>query len=283
MNVKIWAHDSLDGASSALAIKQLLGKDVSISVSNANYSDFPGLYKGWYMNSFTSYDKIFIIGFSLPLSLTHVVDHSNVVIINNESTELDNKQAKVICKLCSSCIRLIQESIPQIKSHDIYSITDAYNRQSTDNIDALKLNAVYFSLNQPRVDKFIARFMNGFNGFNAQEKNAIKLYFNRYKEIVDKTDFFSGLIKSSKVVSCFADYAISDIARYAIKNYSADIVMVINMEARLVFFFKNDDTCDISMDLLSSKMCDGTGRDSEACGVITKKFLEFTKQLIKCK
>ena len=283
MNVKIWAHDSLDGASSALAIKQLLGKDVNVSISNANYSDFPGLYKGWYMNSFASYDKIFILGFSLPTSLTHVVDHSNVIIINNESTELVNKQAKVICNPSSSCISLIQESIPQIKSQTLYNIADDYTNQSTDNIDALKLNAVYFSLNQPRIDKFIARFMNGFDGFNIQEKNAIKLYFNRYKEIIDETDFFSGLIKNSKVVSCFADYATSDIARYAIKNYSADIVMVINMEARLVFFFKNADTCDIGMDLLASKMCDGTGRDNEACGVITKKFLEFTKQLIKCK
>jgi hypothetical protein len=53
-------------------------------------------------------------------------------------------------------------------------------------------NAIYRTYNSPRTIKFIEAFKDGHRPFNAKEQNAIKLYYNRYKETIDTTDVFLG-------------------------------------------------------------------------------------------
>jgi MoaA/NifB/PqqE/SkfB family radical SAM enzyme len=76
--------------------------------------------------------------------------------------------------------------------------------------------------------------------FAAEELNDIKLYISRYKDTIDNTNFFTGSIKEYKVVSCFAEDFYEELHSRMIKNFGADIAIIVILTERRIIFKKNN-------------------------------------------
>lgn len=286
MNIAVWTDNDLDGAGSALLLKHLF-KGSNLFIKEVNEYGFIGEYKGWLAAEGDKYDKIFITDLFVPDDLVAYTDKSNVVIIDHHKSHVDVKDrfktAKALIEVDTSCVNLIRKIFKsKLDLNDnlvkLFEIIDDYDNYTLKLPEALKLNAVYHNYNKPKVDKFIERFQSGFDSFNVLEQNAIKLYFNRFRDLTESTAFFEGTIQGKKVVSCFADHSINEIAQYGIKKYNSDICIVVNLNTKAVSFRKNRE-CDIKLNKLASVLCGGGGHEYAAGGKITDTFLAFTKSL----
>lgn len=290
MKIAIWTDNDLDGAGSALVIKHFYKNKAELTIKEVNDFEFPGLYKGWYQKEESEFDKIFITDLFIPEDILDLVDSSKVIIIDHHQSHLDvkdrYKKAKVIINLEGSCTKLIVDKfkITDLNSEQVklVNIVNDYDSYTLTYPESLKLNAVYHAFNKPKVDKFIDRFEKGFTNFTPLELNAIKLYFNKYKNAIESSQFYIGEVKGFKVVSTFADTAINEIAHYSLKKFSADISIVVNLNTKNVSFRKNKTTCNLPLDKLANALCDGGGHEYAAGGKVTDKFVSFTKNLKLC-
>jgi hypothetical protein len=282
MKVFAWVNSNLDGACSALAIKHVL--QCNIDIQEVNSYNFSGLLKGWLVENFHVYDKVFIIGLMIPAEVVPLIDSDKVVIIDNYEARTEFKNAKIIADNSHSCIDIILKKFkPSTTAAQklLYNMVGDYCSNTLAMPDSIKLNAVYSSYNKPKVQRFIDRYNNGFDEFNISEKNAIKLYLNKLREVLTNSTFFTGLIKDNKIVSCFADYAINEVANYAMKKTGAELSIVVNLEAKTVFL-KRGKNSNININILAEKICNGSGREDIAVGTITNTFLSFSKTLCQC-
>jgi oligoribonuclease NrnB/cAMP/cGMP phosphodiesterase (DHH superfamily) len=290
MKIAIWTDNDLDGAGSALAIKHLYKDKAEVFIKEVNDFEFSGLYRGWFRKEESQFDKIFITDLFVPDDILGLVDSPKVVVIDHHQSHLDvkdrYKKAKVLISVATSCTKLIVERLkisnlsPELSK--LISIIDDYDSYVLAYPESLKLNAVYHAFNKPKVEKFIDRFKNGFDNFTPLEQNVIKIYFNKYKDVIDNSQFYIGELKGYKVVSTFADTAINEVAHYSLKKFSADIAIVVNLNTKSVSFRKNKTTCKLPLDKLASALCNGGGHEYAAGGKITDKFASFTKTLQLC-
>ena len=164
----------------------------------------------------------------------------------------------------------------------LFDIIDDYDNYTLKYSNTLKLNTVFKSYNNPRVEKFIKEFYNGIREFNILELNAIKLAFNKLKDEIADLVFYFGDIKGYKVVSCFASgHCLNEIAHYALKKTQSDIAIVTILSSKSVSFRKKRD-CPVELNKLAKLLCDGGGHAYAAGGKITETFLKYTKTLICC-
>ena len=296
MRICVWTDCDLDGAGSALLLKFLYRDKYTTfdikEVRKDKVNDFAGEFKGWYTN-IDWYDKVFITDLYVPKEITELVDTEKFVIIDHHKTFVKEgkdrfKKAKTIIQLHSSTTDLIynkfkiseiqaftpqhKELIDAINSYDIYDL-----RTPT----PIKLNSVFNSYNYPRVEKFIENFQDGLREFNIQEQNAIKYFIRYLKEQIDTTECFRGMIKDYSVVSCCCSFAVNEMAQVLLKKYNSDIVILINIDTKQVFFRRSKD-CTAKLDVIANKLCGGGGQEYAAAGYITETFLNFTKILTPC-
>jgi len=294
VNIAIWTDNDLDGAGSALALlKVYKDKIKNLYIKDVSDYTFVGEFKGWVETNYDKYDVIFITDLFVPDELIPHVDRPKVVIIDHHQTHIDVKDrikhAKTIIEPCTSCTKLIRQKFEKVlEGHvsldlaELFDIIDDYDCYELKYPETLKLNAVYHSYNKPRTEKFIARFGGGINPFNLQELNAIKLSFNKLKDLIDTAEFFEGELKGCRVVSCVAEHSINEIAHYALKHFNADIAIVVIPKTQGVSFRKSK-TCPIKLNKLSEIMCRGGGHEYAAGGKITDAFLKFTTTLKPCR
>ena len=163
---------------------------------------------------------------------------------------------------------------------DLIKCIESYDWYNAENKDSLKLNAIYYNLNSPKTENFINAFETGLREFTIQEKNAIKLYFKKFKDQLTN-DTFKGTVKNYNVIATFANYAINELAHYLIKKYKADISIIVNTQAKTVSF-RRSKLCDVDVSILAQKLCDGGGHASAAGGKLTNKFATLTKEFTPC-
>jgi hypothetical protein len=156
-----------------------------------------------------------------------------------------------------------------------------YDWYNTEYKESLKLNAIYYNLNSPKTEKFISAFSNGFRDFTVHEKNAIKLYFKKFKDQIEKGQVFKGKVKQYNVVATFANYAINELAHYLIKRHNADIGVIVNTDANTVSF-RRSKQCDVDVSVLAKKLCNGGGHAAAAGGKLTEQFATLTKEFTPC-
>lgn len=124
-------------------------------------------------------------------------------------------------------------------------------------------------------------YRKGKRDFSVIDLNNIKLYLLRYKDQLEKIQFFEGKIKNFKVVSCFAEEYHDELFTHILNNSA--IAIIIKLQTKSVIFKKNDKICNIDLPKLAKLLCDGTGlSDGTAVGKFTAKFLNFTKTLKPC-
>lgn len=290
VKIAIWTDNDLDGACSALALRHVYkNKAEEIYIREVSDYELIGYFKAWVDANYDQYDLIFITDLFVPDELIPYVDKKKVVVIDHHASHLEVKDryktASVCIKTYPSCVKLIQERFSKVLSdislelQALFDIVNDYDSYQLKFSETLKLNAVYHSFNKPKVDKFISRYEEGFQPFNIQEQNAIKLYFNKLKDQLERAEYYSGTLKGYKVISCTADFGINEVAHQALKKFKADIVFIVMLNTQTISIRKNKDTCDINLAKLAELLCDGGGHQYAAGGKITDKFLNFTKTL----
>jgi len=296
VNILVWTNSDLPGAGAALAIKWLYSEKAKVfRINEATESTISGKFKGS-LGTLDYYDKIFVLGLDLKPDIIDIIDRPNVVVIDTHKNHIKNKhlysKAKTILEGerdhgHKSTIDLIYNKFGDHLLH----LTDdqlllieyigQYNWYNTQYKESLKLNAIYYNLNAPKTENFISAFWKGFRQFTVHEKNAIKLYFKKFKDQVERGEVFRGKIKDYNVVATFANYAISELAHFIIKKYNADIGIIVNTQAKTVSFRRFKES-DVDVSILAKKLCHGGGHAAAAGGKLTEQFANLTKTFTPC-
>lgn len=290
MNIQVWTDTDLHGAGSALLLKWLYKDANTFSIQDVAESTLSGRFKGA-LHTLDHYDRVYIVDLDLTPDQIHLVDRDNVVVIDthrNHDVYKDlYKKAKVIIDSdIYSSVSLIYE---KFKSHlsnltkqqlDLIKCIESYDWYNAENRDSLKLNAIYYNLNSPKTENFINAFESGLREYTVHEKNAIKLYFKKFKDQLTG-ETFKGKIKAYNVVATFANYAISELAHYLLNKHNADISIIVNTQSKTVSF-RRSKLCQADVSVLAKRLCNGGGHASAAGGKLTEQFATLTKEFTPC-
>ena len=294
LKVAIWTDVDLDGAASYLVLKWLLEKgSYKTTLFTCNSSKLRSEFVKWLEhNKVSDFDKIFILDLDASI-ISDLIDYKNVTIVDHHASHIA-KNIKYTCanvhvKECDSTAQLLYETFkskyePFITSDQkklILHVSD-YDSYKLALKASKKLNCLYWTFNGNRVETFANAFKGGFSGFTQMQENAIALYNKKAKEVIDNLQTFCGDINGHKVISTFCKTAHNDVADYLISNCDAQIVILVNQDAKTVSFRKSP-TCLVDLSSIAAKLCDGGGHESAAGGKITENFLLFTKTLKPCK
>ena len=284
MNILIYTDNDLDGAGSALVLKWYFETIANVVIEETGESTLLSKLKSK-NGALDTFDKVFICDLALTEEHIPEVDRKNFVIFDHHidhSKLKDNyKNARAVVKPYTSCSKLIYDtflsklSLTQ-KQIDLINFIDQYDSYKIKDAEALKLNAIFYLYNNPKVNKFIESFNHGIRDFNILEKNSITLFFKKLKEQMNNAEVFKGKIKDYKVVATFANYAINEVAHSLIAKYKADIGIVVNKDTKTVSF-RRSKTSEVDVSILARKFCNGGGSVGAAGGALTEQFGNLTK------
>lgn len=284
MNILIYTDNDLDGAGSALVLKWYFESIANVVIEETGESTLVSKLKSK-GGALDTFDKVFICDLALTADLIPYVDRENFVIfdhhIDHSKLKDEYKKAKVIVKPYSSCSKLIYDSFLsklslKQKQIDLIDLIDQYDSYKMKDTAALKLNAIFYIYNNPKVPKFIESFNHGIREFNIQEKNSITLFFKKLKEQLNGSEIFEGRIKDYKVIATFASYAINEVAHALLVKHKADIGIVVNTDNQTVSF-RRSKTSEVDVSILARKFCNGGGSVGAAGGILTEQFENLTK------
>jgi hypothetical protein len=128
-------------------------------------------------------------------------------------------------------------------------------------------------------------YKNGKTDFSIEEFSDLKIYLLKYKDTLQTTLFYEGLLKEYKIVSCFAEQFYEELQEHMINKFGAAIVIVVLLKDKKIFFKKNPKTCSLDLCVLAKLLSDGGCVESTtniAEGNITEKFLNLTKTFKPC-
>lgn len=285
MHVIIFTDTDLDGAGSALLLNRLYdGHDViTVETTEATViNEFKSRE-----NTLDHFDKIFVCDLCLNEEQAEVINRDNVIVIDHHELHVPfvskYTKAKSIVTEYSSCTKLIADKFRDKLNLDrqleeLIQLIDQYDSWSFNfpgELEPARLNAVYYTYNKPKCEKFITSFKDGLREYNVYEKNSIKLFFKKYAEQLSNPKF-EGTIKGYKVISTFVNSHINEVGHYLINKYNADIAIMVNVDRQLVSFRKSVG-CKADLSVLAVNLCEGGGSHKLAGGKLTDKFMNLTK------
>ena len=134
-----------------------------------------------------------------------------------------------------------------------------------------------------KIQKLKEEFNDGFSNFNDNQLKIIDFYKNKIDKIIKESDFYVGDFKIQgifrKVIATFADTCINEVAAELTKM-GYEIAIVVNTKSQKVNFRKNH-LSNVDLSKLAKALSDGGGYKNTAGGLLTEKFMNFTKLLTK--
>lgn len=287
----VFTHYDVDGAVSYLTLKWTFSK-LNIPYQTTTVKRFREDFTNWLTkNNVSDYDKIFILDLDVS-EHADLIDKKNVFIIDHhksheEAAKYEN--ATAVVKEYTSAAKLIYKvfnKLYDIKLTDaqkkLILLADDYDSYKLDLPDSSKLNMIFWETNG-KFNDFVKTFAGGFNGFNYKQESIVKFYNTQVDRIKNKMPVYTGKVKIQgdvrNVCASFAEKYINDIADILIKDYNADIAIVVNKKTNHISFRKPNNLDGVDVSKLAAKLADGAGHEYSAGGSITKNFLSFTKLL----
>lgn len=288
--VAVWTNYGLDGACAFLLLNILKSSNIEYYITTPKKfrEDF---LKWQFTTSLSNYSSVFILDVDLSKSID-VVDKDNVIIIDTHSTHVDKKhlysKAKTVLNKTSSTSKLIlkafetelQKHITDKQRHLVALVNDfvSGNRKVS---ASTGINAVYWSYTGDKLQKFVNDFGKGFTEFSIQHQNVIDIHYKRLAQTLARLDLFTGRlpIKNTvyKIISTFCDSSYDEIAAHLISEHNCDIVALVNIKSKYVFYICKKD-CTLSMVKLAETLGGGGGgSDTSATGDLTEAFIKLTK------
>jgi len=267
-SIFIFTGANLDGAGCVWILNQLFSGS-SITHKVTSETSLKEDINAFIKHHIDKYDKVFLCNISRTDEILRLLD-------NNKVTAFERSE---IC----SCTELIYRYFSSQASKSLtdnqkilvklISDFDSYQLKTKTSYD---LNTLFYSMSGDRVAQFCKEFSQGYTGFSLIHKATLKYHTLRVKDIIDNLECYSTTItKKYKVVCCFSDYGVNDIADFLFKDCGADIAIIVNAPMKRVSFRANK-TCDYDVSKLAVKLCDGGGREKTAAGKLTDKFLRFS-------
>ena len=288
----IFTDIDLDGAMSYLLFEWYNKKRIPYIATRV--TDFRASFSGWLKyHKLSDYDTVYILDLDVSSECQELVDKPNIVIVDHHESHVQNKhkykKAKTFISTETSCARLLYKLLYS-KSDEPLSdeykklvlLVDDYDSYSLKVPNSHELNTIFWNYQGDKVKKFVEDFGSGFHEFTSQQEKIIAFYKKKLRNVISALDIFEGIVSiggtPTKVVSTFASTCINDVADHIIKQYTADIGMVVNMNSKKVSFRKGKQ-CSVDLSLVAKTIADGGGHKYAAGGKVSDKFITFTKLL----
>ena len=285
MHIIIFTDTDLDGAGSALLLNRLFqGHDV-ITVETTEATILNEFKSRW--STLDHFDKIFVCDLCLNEEQAETINRDNVVVIDHHDIHVQHvgkyTKAKSIVTDYTSCTKLIADKFKAKLNLDdrltsLVNLIDQYDCWSfnfPNELEPVRLNAIYNTYNKPKWEKFITSFKDGLREYNIHEKNSIKLFFKKFAEQLINPKF-TGEVKGYKIISTFVTSHVNEVGHYLVNKYDADIAIMVNLEKHFVSFRKNSN-CKADLSILATTLCEGGGSHKLAGGKLTEKFMNFSQ------
>ena len=239
------------------------------------------------------YDEIFVFDLdsSQDDATREFLDRKNVTIIDHHKCHVDNKHkytnANIYIEEYTSCSKLLYKYFKNAKEKLtkeqklLIAMVDDYDCYELKIPQSYHLNIVFWNYQGDRLMKFLQDFGKGFYGFKDIQLSAIEFYKTKLNKIKETVHIYTGVVpinkKEYRFVSTFANECINDIADFIIKNYKADVGLVINTKSNKVSIRRSTD-CDLDLSSFAEKLfTQGGGHAAAAGGIIDERFAVFSK------
>lgn len=294
--IHIFVHADLDGAACYLVLQWYLWNFPSYTITNhSNMRD--DVIKWLLKNKLEDFDNVYFVGLD-TCTIANLIDHKNVTIYDHHQEakrclELYKNANVHIVEFGSTVLGLYRHLKENLKDRKIttaqrkfVAIVDDYiSYRLLDSDLSIGLNMIYWNYQGDKVQKLKNDFNEGFNTFTEQQIKIIDFYKNKIKKIVNDSDFYVGDFKIQgifrKVIATFADTCINEVAAELTKM-GYEIAIVVNPKTEKVSFRKNH-LSNLDLSKFAQKISDGGGYKNTAGGLLTEKFMSFTKLLEKKK
>jgi oligoribonuclease NrnB/cAMP/cGMP phosphodiesterase (DHH superfamily) len=285
---------TLDGAGSCAVIKWFLeDKDFDINIKAVTKSSIEAEYN--FILQKDNIKKIYVVGGYLVKDLNLISD-PRVTIFSLESDNLQHQQNKVVTGSESTYTQFLYNSfseklnitLEKTKKLLIDLIIDYNTYRLKHEIISIGINTVFSSVpGKDKVETFLNKFKNGFNGFSEEDKQIIIQHAQIKKDILNSDKYIGEVSmggKNVKVVSVFGENCmmgcVNEVAHELLNSHGCDIAIIVNPSLNFVSFRKSLQ-CDVNLKKLAQKLCNGDGKEYASSGKMTETFLNFTKLLTK--
>ena len=292
--IHVFVHADLDGVTSYMVLQWYLWNMPTYTMSN--HENLHNSVSKWLLkNKIDEYDSIYFLGFD-TCNIIHLIDHKNVYVFDHHQ-EADrclslyvNAKVKVLeyGSTVLGLYRHLKESMKDRKitadQRKLVALVDDYaSYRLLERETSIGLNMIFWNYQGDKLEKFKNDFNNGFSAFGSDQLKIIDFYKNKIRKIVDAADFYVGDFKIQgvfrKVIATFADTCINEVAS-ELTNMGFEIAIVVNAVTKKVNFRKNHHS-NVDLPKLAKNLTDGGGYKNTAGGLLTEKFMTFTKLLNK--
>lgn len=289
--IMCFTHWDLDGVVSYLVLRWTF-PNATVECQPTRVQDFRGVFTKWLSaNNLEDYDKVFILDLGI-YNDKDLIDHENVFIVDHHPGH-DNTtytKAKSIIKEYGSACKLAYKAFGKLYN---IKLTDAQKKliALADDFDSYRLTVpesaqldIVFWDSDDKFDSFTKSFLGGFHGFNVQQQNLINLRALKLQKIKDELAVYAGVVKiqgkERYVCSAFASQCINNVADILLKDYNAEVALVVNTKTDHISYRRKHDS-DVDLSELATKLANGAGHAYSSGSTISEKFLLFTKALKK--
>lgn len=270
---------------------KLIHANCSVSFKTTVPNNFRDDFTKWLVyNKISDFDTIYILDLDVSENCD-LIDYKNITIIDHHQQSNKNAQYKNATSLikeytsaCKLIYNLYSKKYPNIKFNDkqklLILLTDDYDSYTLKHNQSKILNSVLWGSNN-RFETFYNSFKDGFSSFTQQQLNIHKLAETEIKKEVDNISLFrnKNITIDNNVYDVMATYItnhVNEVADIIIKKYSPDLLFLINTKKHNI----NIRGKATNIDYIAKTICDGGGHKYAGGGVLTKQFLQLSKQLL---
>lgn len=292
--IHVFAHSDLDGSACCLLFEWYLWNIPSYTLTN-HENLHTNVAKWLLKNKVEDYDKIYFVGLD-TCPIVNLIDFKNVQIFDyhqeaKRCSELYTNAKLEIMEYGSAILGLYRFLKERLKDRKISAeqrkfvalVDDYISYRLLEKDLSIGLNMIFWNYQGDKVQKLKNDFKNGFVAFNENQLKIIDFYKNKIKKIIQAEEFYVGDFKIQgvfrKVIATFADTCVNEVAA-ELTEMGFEIAMVVNTNTSKVSFRKNHHS-NIDLPKLAKALTDGGGYKNTAGGIITDKFMNFTKLLQK--
>lgn len=296
-NIHVLTHHDLDGVVSLMIVKWAFPKaNVTYTAfGSSNSEKIKRNFMDWEQEHYNKYDKIFILDLDVS-DLYRILDKEKVFVIDHHKSHVENlknikiKNANIAVTEYSSNAKLMTKLFKKIYNlklakaqSKLIVFTDDYDSGENLISTSRDINTLFWNL-EKKFETFQNDFYKGFSGFNQRQRNIIDLHKRNFKKLKETLQVYHIKTKIQNqertIYATFADNSINEVADVLLYDYKGDIAIVVNSKTQHVSIRRSKNTTgDLDVSLLASKLCDGGGHEYASGGVITDRFLIFTKTL----
>jgi nanoRNase/pAp phosphatase (c-di-AMP/oligoRNAs hydrolase) len=288
-DIYIFTDCDLDGAMCHTMMQWYTRSHIKYQVTRVD--DFRSTFNRWASNNLDKFKIVYILDLDVS-SCIDLVDKPNITIIDHHDSHVTNrgkyKNAKVHIEKETSCAKLLYNILSTSKvdfmtkeKRLLLGLVDDYDSYTLKTPISRDLNTIFWSYQGDRVQKFIADWNDGFNGFTSKHKRILdfknKALIETIREMeVYELEKFEYDEKIYSICSAVATTDINEVASYLLNKYKCDISIIVNTNSKKVSFRKNKSTA-VNLAHFANKICGGAGHTDAAGGSFNDRFLEFSK------